>query len=690
MGFTDDNAHLTHYQYDAIGRLLSQTDAAQHTTHYKYDKNNNVISRIDANNAQWRYRYNETNQLIETISPPITFCTYINGIWQEETRSVITLNNYDSFGNVCAVIRDVGGINQAIQYSHDANNRKSQTIYPDVAVNNAGQNASRDRQDCVQTLYETLYYNAFGELIESRDRAGHSRYFGYDAIGQQIYAINAEGGITQYQYDSFDNVSSKTTYANRVSCDFRNINTIAKSIQKNVHDRHEYYVYDKDHRLTESRKDRITMYNPRAGEYQSLSPTTQFTYNAFGDVIIHAVKLTDVDWSITTHKYDTDGLKTATLDAEHYLTTYTYNASGLLDEETQYITRTQDINVLPVTSSKDRTVNFIYDAKGQLIQKTLKQVSFQRLTGLGSQYETVTRDLISRYGYDAMGHMTSTTDPEGHTAYSYYNAHGQLTTKIGVAMPMGRAATTYRYDALGQLVESHQWANGAHMADDTHFTLNNASKTDIISHDIYDQSGHLIDKIDGTGHITHYSYDASGNVARSWQVLKQVNATTLTSDKRYTYDHENHLIQTATIKASGQRATDDAQYNAFGEVVKKGVDGTFATQVDYDKAGRVWRSNMQGYFQIYVYDLSDHVTQVVTSTNAFGAEYDDNGVDLSNSTFDTGIAFNQNSWRYDLQRQDNTYDALGRMLQQSQDARTNIADKNNPVILPPNHANSRG
>ena len=55
--------------------------------------------------------------------------------------------------------------------------------------------------------------------------------------------------------------------------------------------------------------------------------------------------------------------------------------------------------------------------------------------------------------------------------------------------------------------------------------------------------GHLIQQIDGTGHQVNYSFDANGNIARSWQVLTKANQSALIADKRYLYDAENHLIQ---------------------------------------------------------------------------------------------------------------------------------------------------
>lgn len=671
-GLLSDDTHRTDFKYDALGRLRAQTDAEGHRTEYTYDHCNNVISKVDANQARWEYAFNAQNQLIETRSPITTLTTYNQGAWHDEARIVITKTEYDAFGNVEATTRDVGGINQRVQYQHDANNRLTKTLYPNMAVNQAGLYASDMRDDRVTTLTETWSYNAFGELIEQCDRAGHVRHFAYDRVGQQQYAIDAEGAITAYTYDSFGNVRSKTRFAERCDLDSMatfDVNAIWTILKPGPHDRRDDYQYDQDHRLTASYQKALLTYNPRRAIYEvSLSPSTRFTYNVFGDLITQSVQLTSTDWATTTHVYDQDGLKTATLDAEHYLTTYSYTDDGLIEDEIQYATRTLDASVLPASSDKDRHVSFLYDLNGRLTQKTVHQVRVSRLTGNLAQYETVTRDLVSRYGYDALGHLVSTTDPEGYTAFTYYNAAGQLTAKVGAVTPAGRSAVTYRYDALGQLLESHAWALGAKTADASTFTLNEASEKDIIRRDVYGLHGQLLEKIDGNQHVTHYSYDANGHVARTWQVLHQADGTVLLSDKRYVYDKEQHLTQTKTLNANGVRATDDARYNAFGEVVQKGLDGIFSTYVDYDTAGRVWRSNTQGYTQIYLYDLNAHVTQVVTSSNGWLAEYGYTGVDLSEEGYAYVLRFDEQASQYQLQRQDNTYDALGRLVGQAQDA----------------------
>lgn len=254
---------------------------------------------------------------------------------------------------------------------------------------------------------------------------------------------------------------------------------------------------------------------------------------------------------------------------------------------------------------------------------------------------------------------------------------GQLTTQVGAMSRAGRPATSYRYDAMGMLVEARQWAGGAIEANETEFNLNAASSEDIVQQNFYDNAGQLIQQTDAMGHTVNYSFDANGNIARRWQLLTQIDDSLLLQDIRYTWDVGNHLTQTATLKTNGSFATEDTCYNIFGEMTARGVEGVMSTRIDYDKSGRVWRSNAQGYFQIFVYDLADHITQVATSTNAFGVEYGYGGVDLSNSNFDDNISFNKGSSSYDLRRQDNTYDGLGHLLSQTKDGSMTSVDKQN-------------
>jgi YD repeat-containing protein len=669
----DSNARETDYDYDSAGRLALKTDSKHQKTSYIYDENNSVLSKIEANSAQWIYVYDEENQLIETHSPITSLRSYEGG-WVTKTRSIVTRNIYDSFGNIISTIRDAEGAQQTQNFVYDANNRKLQTIYSKVLINSATNQASASRQEQLQTLTEELKYNAFGELIASKDRANNWRYKAYDKKGQLLYSVDAQSALTSYRYDAFGNVQSKTTHAKCLSTgpnfDY-SVEAITNALSTANNDRTETYSYDLNNRLIETRRPLVYSYNARTKHYEALNPVSSMAYNAFGELSSIAVKRNETDWSMTSYYYDKDGLKTARLDAEHYLTTYRYNHFGELVAEIDYADRAtiwdEETITPPKTNSKDRHIVFSYDLLGRLTAKTLKNVSYEHLLNGSNRYERRTGDLTSSYSYDAMGNLTSTTDPLGYSAYYYYDALNHLIAKVGPPTATGRAATSYSYDSLGQLVETIRYAQGAKEADENHYLLKGESANDIINRSIYDNQGRVVTAINGLNHEINYSYDANGQVQRSWQILSQVDSSKRLIDKRYSYDKEGHLLQTATYKNNGQIKTDDASYNAFGELIAKGIDGNLSTHVEYDNLGRVRRSNTQGHYQIYVYDLTDKVTQTVTSTNAYSPEYGYEGVDLSEARFDNTETFHEAQWRYNLQRQDNEYDGLGHCLRQSKE-----------------------
>lgn len=59
--------------------------------------------------------------------------------------------------------------------------------------------------------------------------------------------------------------------------------------------------------------------------------------------------------------------------------------------------------------------------------------------------------------------------------------------------------------------------------------------------------------------------------------------------------------------------TSQVEYNAFGEIVRKGVNG-WQEYYEYDAAGHLWRTNSQGGVdKVYLYDLKDQVTSEIAS-----------------------------------------------------------------------------
>jgi YD repeat-containing protein len=677
----------TDYQYDALGRLLSATNANQATTSYAYDGQGNVLEKTEANCAVWHYRYDAMNHLIETKSPKMQLM--IQGGHIE--RSVITIMAYDSFGNLITKIRDAEGIQLTEYYEFDACNQKIKTLYPNRAVNAADNQSSTDRQEIIKTLDEVSCYNAFGEVVATRDRAGYWAYTTYNTEGKVCHQINTERGITHFSYDAYGRLSMMTRFANRISLYGEESHILSDSLvntlcTESLYDRHEYYEYDKNGLLIETRHDAVRMYDSKNKHYTSqYAPTMRFSYNAFGELVTRFQQVTDMQWANTYYYYEAEGQKIAEVDAAGYVTTYAYTGLGALKERTEYAEQSMqwDINgfVLPQKSTKDKTVVYQYDALLQMTAKILKQVSYQKLDPTKRTATTHIGDLTTLYRYDALGNLIQTTDARGNTSYCYYNEIGQLIATTSSKTQQGRGATTYSYDGLGNLVATKIWALGVDESDLEHFTLRGASMKDIGTYSEYNTDGQKISETDGMGHTIQFSYDANGNVARQFYETTQVDGSKLIHDTRYHYNSEHRLTQTLTYKNNGSCKTEDVRYTLFGEVADKGVNGIYTTHADYDVMGRVWRSNTAGYYQIFVYDLAGHVTQVVSATNTFRPDTRESGIDLSQSIFETATQYASGEWLYDLGRQDNIYDALGHLMMQRKESTLIVETQNHAPIL---------
>uniref|UniRef100_UPI0010560C6E LysM peptidoglycan-binding domain-containing protein n=1 Tax=Legionella rowbothamii TaxID=96229 RepID=UPI0010560C6E len=670
---TDSKARSSTYNYDALSRLEKEVNANNLETSYQYDSNGNVSKKIEANKAEWTYSYDELNRLTETVSPKVTV---MDNQHQVTLRSRITKTEYDSFGNVISETRDAEGTALKRCFEYDAMNRLTKTIYPSVKVNNASQARSAERQEVSKDLSELTTYNAFGEVIARSDRAGRWQHFAYDTQGQLIYQVDTRGGLTQYDYDAYGRVTHKIRYESQVALDEYSTEEIAQARRKGDADRTESYYYDLDDRLIETTRDAVLTYNPRDKKYSKVLPSTRNEYNAFGEVVKTSKRIDSSRDAVTMMYYNQDGQQTAQIDAEGYLTTYQLNAFGEVEFCTEFASRTQAANVNeyspPATHSKDRTVSFTYDALGQVTSKTLKNVEFSRL--VNGKLETIRQDIPTYYRYDAMGHLVETTDAKNNTAYCYYDALGQLTAKIGPGQQT-RAATTYYYDALGNLLQTHKWANGAELTENKGFVVKGASAADQVSSAEFNALGQVISETNAINHTVNYSYDEVGNLVRSFQTVTRVDGSKQVRDVRYVYDSTNNLIKTCSYKENNQQHIEEARYNIFGEMTDKGMTGALHIHIDYDLLGHAWRSNVQGYYQIFLYDAADEVTQIVTSANGFHPQGGERGTNLGDDYFKSCMDFDNGNLHQQLQRQNNTYDALGHLLSQTREYTVDVLDK---------------
>jgi YD repeat-containing protein len=105
---TDRKGSVTHYEYDAIGRIIKQTDPDGAVYVYEYDAQGRKTSTTDPKGNMTKYTYNARGQVTKSELPgalPHTFTYDEVGrlISETDSEGVITTYTYDALGRLISV-----------------------------------------------------------------------------------------------------------------------------------------------------------------------------------------------------------------------------------------------------------------------------------------------------------------------------------------------------------------------------------------------------------------------------------------------------------------------------------------------------------------------------------------------------------------------------------------------------------
>lgn len=169
---TDPNGNASTYSYDPVGNLKTMTDAKGHVYHFEYDGLNNVTQLVTGDEgAPTLYYYDKKGQRVQEILPTQLSTSYA----------------YDGNGNL---ISKVDADDNETVYTYNFVNQIS-------AINYAcGKQAN-------------LRYNSQGELVELEDWNGTTN-FERDLLGRILKVTDHEGNATAYSYDAVGNKASMT------------------------------------------------------------------------------------------------------------------------------------------------------------------------------------------------------------------------------------------------------------------------------------------------------------------------------------------------------------------------------------------------------------------------------------------------------------------------------------------------
>ncbi|RDH83493.1 MAG: hypothetical protein DIZ77_16230, partial [endosymbiont of Seepiophila jonesi] len=470
-----------------------------------------------------------------------------------------TAYEYDANGNRTAVV-DANG--NRIEYTFDAENRKTLTLYQD------GNTATSD-------------YNPAGKDIRSTDPMGLTTEYEYDALNRPV--------MSSLPPPMAGDPRSDTLFG------FNEAGNLVSQTDANGHTT----LYTSD--LAGNRTSRTLP----GGESES------FTYDAANRLVGH----TDFNGNLTAFGSDERGRRTTTLyhDGSSLLVTYngmgerlsvvdSRGATGFDYDTRNRLVRRADpdgltldyaytvINRLAsVTTSGGRTTSHSYDALGRLLSTTAADSG------------------LTDFGYDPVGNLVLLEQANGTSTEYAYNSRNQLTS-LHNRYSDDNIISAYVYTLDG---------NGLRTRIDE--LMGNAVDY------VYDDNSRLIreTRVGANAYDHQYSYDAVGNRT---EVDKDGTITAytynvndrMTSAGAATYSYDANGNLTGTSEAGD---TSSFEYNAADRMVRATVPGGAVTDYVYDGDGiRVSRTDASGTTR-YLVDGRNQtgVAQVIEELDGGGA-----------------------------------------------------------------------
>jgi YD repeat-containing protein len=575
------------FTYDAQGNLVASSDALGYTETYTYDGAGNKRSYTNKNGNTWTYDYDAAGNLTSQTSPQVLLTTVTQSAagnisldWNGATMApVVTSYTYDAFGHVASMTEAAGRPEQrTTRYVYDAAGHQIRTIYPptnvyaaaydNLAANGQWGYASRVEYTNV-TLSDSVYYNAFGDAVANVDTAGNVTLKSYDPRGQVTYSVDGDGYVTGYSRDAFGDVTRlvrfgqgtnlPSTFGQALATDTNGSAFSISTSQISAVVNAAGFDHSTD-RAIETSYDRlgraISVVDPQSfvydssttdatKQYFSVGKTTHTSYDAFGNVTQTSVLVNSQTntWNVTTQYYDKDGRNVASIDPLGYLTTSAYDAAGNLVAQTQYANATPNWNATsyttPTPSAQDRTTVYAYDADNRKTSQTQVNATYST----ASNGTSTVGNLATRYTYDAVGNLTSTTTPTGISTISYYDALGRVTAVAqGNTTGAGAEAalTQYYRDAYGNVLAQVQRAQGSNYATLAGYSATN-SNNDRVTYNQYNNRGDVIASTDADGNTVYSSYTADDHLAKQWQNVSN-NGVTSTWFEAYQYDADGNRV----------------------------------------------------------------------------------------------------------------------------------------------------
>ena len=701
---TDARGNATLNHYDRLGRLTISLDAESHgttttynafgevqsvkrhylkasntpsvttpptfaahaqdaTTSFEYDRRGIVKASTDAEGKFEVYALNALGQRAQVLNKLGGWTAYAydrRGLMTSETLPMESVNadgtvqattvtnrfEYDGRGNRTKTIEAYGRTEaRTTRYFYDKSDRLIETRGDQVSALSQTDHLTASNV----TPSEFVAYDQRGRVIETKDALGARTLFYYDKLDRKESEIGALGTLTRYTYDKNGNVLTSRTFATPVTLPATAGGAAPASPSGDV--RLTTYTYDALNRLKTA-----SVAGLRTGEWNgtsfetaaSATVTTEYFYDSNGNL----VETLDAEGASLFTYYDKLNRKTAQVDQEGYLTSWTLDAEGNVLAERRYATRsvgaTRTAQPTVATHADDRVTEFQYDRNGRRkVETRLGVLAHQVDSSTGALTQTASTSSIVKYDYNEFGQVKKKEEANGDVVEYTYDKMGRLTLEKRAAFTDHNGATVrpttrYAYNGLSDLSFTRQGGE-------------TEQSGDRITRYGYSAGGRLATMTDANGTATtgdstdgvySYAYDAAGNLLRESYKREKSDGTKVDEAVLYSRDLLGRTTQqslaanngTAWVKGDVQNSV----YNAFGEVAQRGIGiNGLQEQFDYDTAGRLWRSNSgDGVWRYFVHDRNGNRTLTIESEGSDLAGLSiDQAVGMATSGGSVGGAF---------------------------------------------------
>ena len=621
------NGNALAIAYNAGNYVTTVTDATGRVLTFAYDGSSRISTVTDPLSRVWTFAYNGSNDLTSVSEPALGGTTFSTSFTYNATHDITDLlspgGRHNTFGYDAydGLLWEKDGANNQTTYAYsldgatvtDPNGHAKTYTYTSGRVSQVTDEASQT---------QSYAYDANNNKTQTTDERGYNWGSTFDSAGNVLTSTNPYSATTTFTYNSHNRPLTVTDPLSHVTT----------------------MTYDSSDNLTDAKVKSST---------GTVISDTSYAYDSNGLL----TSKTDSNSHVTSYGYSSNGDLTSVTTPNSHVTSWTVNGLGTRTGRTDSLSRSTTYaydnwqRLTLVTFPNSTTESFVYDADGN-------KTSFTDATGTTARtYDNAGRMLTesvggvttATYAYDAtgkLGLLSTLTDANGRVLTHSYTNRNQL-----YAVSETAGTTTYSYDAAGHetgitnpngTTVTKVYDNAGRL---TSVTNKNSSATTLSSFSyVYNSNGLRSSVTEADSSVVNYGYDGGS------RLTSETRTGTSPFSVSYTLDGEgNRLSQTSGSATTAFTYSNDDELTA----TSSGTGG-FVNSYSYNANGEQTGRTLSGIAYSLSYDYNGQISQITQGASTTSFTYDPEGRRVSRTAGGTTTKFVFSGSKILLEKQGST------------------------------------